>query len=127
MVSIEKLAAMFARDRESARDEISRFKVAFEKDAAHALSWGTSVFEAAANERVNTQLIEYINNEVGLIEKVLIDNMIDLVTSKVLYGAKYPPQSTSPTSNLIVQYELAAWARVLAKLNNYKSFPDTTP
>lgn len=125
MVKIERLAGKFERDRESARDELSKFKVAFEKDAAYALSWGTSVFIAAGKERVCDQLIQFMDGNASADPTVLLANMTDLVLSKVLYRAKYPPQSTSPTSNLMEQYEMAAWAEALATLNDYKSYPGT--
>lgn len=125
MVKIERLVSKFVRDREMAQDELARFKEAFDRDAAHALTWGTSVFVAAGKERVYNQLIQFMGGNETIDPNVLLANMTDLVMDKVLYRAKYPPSSTSPTSNLMEQYEMAAWAQVLATLNDYKSYPGT--
>ena len=125
MITLERLAEKFMGERDCAQDELVKFQEAFQKDAAYALTWGTSVFDAAGRERVYDQLIQFWmgNKDVDCV--VLLSNMIDLVTDKVLYRAKYPPSSTSPTSNLMEQYEMAAWARVLSDLNYYKSYPSS--
>lgn len=122
MVNIEKLAGRFERDRESAQHEISRFKVAFDKDPRYALSWGTSVFIAVAKVRACDWVCGYMHNNAHVDPVEHITNMTDLIMDRILYSAKYPPQSTSPTSNLMEQYEMAAWAEALAILNNYKSY-----
>lgn len=119
------MLSKFVRERESAQDELVKFQEAFQKDAAHALSWGTSVFIAAGKERVCDQLIQFIDGNASADPAVLLANMTDLVLDKVLHRAKYPPQSTSPTSNLMEQYEMAAWADALTTLNNYKSYLGT--
>lgn len=118
-MNIERLLSKFVRDRESAQEELVKFQEAFQKDAAYALSWGTSVFVAAGKERVYNQLIQF------MADNRTHDCLTDIVLDKVLSTAKYPPQSTSPTSNLMEQYEMAAWANVLTTLNNYKSYPSS--
>ena len=122
MITLEILVSRFKRGRDSAQDDLVKFQEAFQKDAAHALSWGTYVFVAAGKERVYNQLIQFMDGNAPVDSAVLLANMTDLVLDKVLNRAKYPPQSTSPTSNLMEQYEMAAWANVLSDLNNYKSY-----
>lgn len=123
-MNIERLLSKFVRERESAQEELAKFQEAFQKDAAHALSWGTSVFVAAGKERVYNQLIQFMDTT-RHDPAVVLANMADLVLDRVLHRAKYPPQSTSPTSNLMEQYEMAAWANVLTTLNDYKSYPSS--
>jgi hypothetical protein len=124
-MNIQRLLSKFVRERDSAQEELAKFQEAFQKDAAHALSWGTSVFVAAGKERVYNQLIQFMNGNESADPAAVLSNMTDLVLDKVLHRAKYPPQSTSPTSNLMEQYEMAAWANVLTTLNDYKSYPSS--
>ena len=126
-MNIQRLAEKFKRERESAQDDLVKFQRAFQKDAAHALSWGTYVFVAAGKERVYNQLIKFMDGALPYRpdSDVLIAKMTDLVLDIVLNRAKYHPPSTSPTSNLMEQYEMAAWAYVLTTLNDYKSYPGT--
>ncbi len=52
------------------------------------------------------------------------DNVVAIITDRVIHKAKYPAQSTSPTSNLIEQYELATWADILSDLNSLKDIEE---
>jgi len=103
----------FQRDLVSVQAEIAEFTQKMAVDAAYTLSWGTSVFQAAAKERVLKQVLASI--EQG-------DDVVDMVTDRVLSKAKSPAQSTSPTSNLIEQYELAALAEVLSAIKDVQEF-----
>lgn len=103
----EYIVRRFQRDLVSVQAEIAEFTEKMAVDAAYTLTWGTSVFQAAAKERVLKQVLNAI--EQG-------DNVVAFVTDRVIHKAKYPAQSTSPTSNLIEQYELAALADVLSAI-----------
>ncbi len=103
----------FQRDLVNVQAEIAEFTAKMAVDAAYTLTWGTSVFQAAAKERVLKQVLKAI--EQG-------DDVMAIVTDHVIHKAKYPAQSTSPTSNLIEQYELAAMAEVLSTIKNVQEF-----
>jgi len=103
----------FQRDLVGVQAEIAEFTAKMAVDAAYTLSWGTSVFQAAAKERVLKQVLNAI--EQG-------DDVVAIITDRVIHKAKYPAQSTSPTSNLIEQYELAALAEVLSAIKDVQQF-----
>lgn len=118
MTKQDFLVKRFQWKLEQAQSDILEFVGKVQHDAAYALSWSNSVFSVAAKERVYKQVLNSIN------EGTDVDTIIGGVTDRVLHKAKYPAQSTSPTSNLIEQYELAAWAEVLSDLQSYKETVD---
>jgi len=109
----EYITNRFQRDLVSVQAEIAEFTAKMAVDAAYTLTWGTSVFQAAAKERVLKQVLHAI--EQG-------DNVVAIITDRVIHKAKYPAQSTSPTSNLVEQYELAALAEVLSAIKDVQEF-----
>ena len=110
MNTTERLLFRFNSQAESCQARLDKFVSKFAEDPAYALSWGTEAFQAAASLRVLKQVIGALNEEGTL------DNIRSTLTDRVMHKAKYPPQSTSPTSNLIEQYELAAYAEILSDL-----------
>ena len=118
------LTKRFQRKLDEAQSEVAAFVGKVQHDAAYALSWSNSVFQAAAKERVYKQVIASIKDSVSEDGELDLSNIIGMVTDRVLHKAKYPAQSTSPTSNLIEQYELATWADILSDLNSLKDIED---
>ena len=118
------LTKRFQRKLDEAQSEIAVFVGKVQHDAAYALSWSNSVFQAAAKERVYKQVIASIKDSVSEDGELDLSNIIGMVTDRVLHKAKYPAQSTSPTSNLIEQYELATWADILSDLNSLKDIEE---
>ncbi len=106
-----QLLKRFKSQAESVQSRLDKFAADFAKDPAHALSWGTDTFQAAAKMTVLKQIINALENGNGN-----LDNIRSTLMDRVLHKSKYPPQSTSPTSNLIEQYELAACADILGDL-----------
>jgi hypothetical protein len=47
-----------------------------------------------------------------------LDQARDTLMDRVMNKARYPAQSTSPTSNLMEQYEAAAYAEALDELKH---------
>ena len=109
------LLERFQRQAEGETTAIEKFKVALDRDPAYALSWGTGVFAAAAKLRVLKQLINVLGDGAATAEDVH-----SLMMANILHKSQYPAQSSSPTSNLIEQYELAACAEIIADLPRYK-------
>lgn len=92
--------------------KIEKFSQELLVDPAYSLAWGDEAFRTAAELRVLKQLVNDLGEEQATIKQITA-----ALTIRVLYGAKYPSHSTSPTSNLIAQYELAACASLLAELD----------
>lgn len=106
-----KLLKRFQSQADSAQARLDKFAVEFAKDPAYALSWGTDAFQHAAQLRVLKQIIAALTDGDGNLE-----NIRSTMMDRVLHKSRYPAQSTSPTSNLIEQYELAACAEILSDL-----------
>ena len=106
-----KLLKRFQSHAQSAQAQLDKFMADFHKDPAYALIWSTDTFKHAAQLRVYKQIIAAL--EEG---HANVDNIRATMMDRVLHKSKYPAQSTSPTSNLIEQYELAACAEILSDL-----------
>jgi len=109
----QKLLAKLQRELETLQESLDKFATKFAEDPAYALSWGHDTFEKAARQRKVRGVI------VALESGKTIADVRELLTSDVLHRAKYPAHSTSVTSNLIEQYELAASADLLSDLRHY--------
>ena len=109
----QRLLFRFNSQAETCQARLDKFTTRFAEDPAYALSWGTEAFQAAASLRVVKQILAALNSEDS---KATLENIRSTLTDRVMHKAKYPPQSTSPTSNLIEQYELAACAEILSDL-----------
>jgi hypothetical protein len=106
-----KLLQRFQRQADAAQARLDKFAEDFAKDPAHALSWGLDSFKNAAELRVLKQIIAALEDGTATIDDIRATMM-----DRILHRSKYPPQSTSPTSNLIEQYELAACAEIFSDL-----------
>jgi hypothetical protein len=88
----------------------------FAENPANAMSWGGTYFTHAA---------EY-NAAVGVKQMFedgyTVDAMRAVVMRDVMHKAKYPARSTSPTSNLMEQEELAASTKLLGYLDGSELF-----
>ena len=107
----DKLLKRFQNQVESCQTKLDKFAIDFAKDPAYALSWGNETFASAAKIRVLKQIVAALENG-----DATLDNIRSTMMDRVLHKSKYPAQSTSPTSNLIEQYELAACADILSDL-----------
>ena len=110
------LLAKYTRLAEAETASIEKFKRALDKDPGYALTWSLDAFAAAAKLTILNQIIAALHNEDTTAEHIRATLM-----DRVMHKSKYPPQSTSPTSNLIEQYELAACAEIVSELRYYKS------
>jgi len=109
----QKLLAKLQREMEGLQESMDKFAAAFEKDPAYTLSWSQVTFEQAARQRKMRGIIAALERNVSIAQ------IRELLTSDVIHKSKYPAHSTSPTSNLIEQYELAASAALLSDLEYY--------
>jgi len=106
-----RLLSKYQRQVEAQQDRINKFKLELDKDPAHALTWGLEAFRSAATLKVLNQIVAAL--EAGNAD---VDNIRSTLMDRVLHRSKYPAQSTSPTSNLMEQYELSACAEILSDL-----------
>ena len=106
-----KLLVRFQRQVSSQEASIAKFKAEMDKDPAHALTWSLDAFRSAATLKVLNQIVASL--EAGHAD---VDNIKATLMDRVLHRSKYPAQSTSPTSNLMEQYELSACAEILSDL-----------
>jgi hypothetical protein len=105
----------FTAQAEQAQAKIDKFQAELSKDPAHALTWSNGVFQSAARLKVANMLVEAFSPREGAHEYT-VANAVSHLTDRVMGMARYPAQSTSPTSNLMEQYEAAAFAEALDEL-----------
>jgi hypothetical protein len=110
-----KALKKFSAIAEQAQAQIDKFKAELDKDPAYALSWGLNAFQSAARLKVAKMLIVAFTECKGE-TLCTIEQARDTLMDRVMHKARYPAQSTSPTSNLMEQYEAAAFAEALDEL-----------
>lgn len=101
------------RHLESTQATIERFKEKLNEDPHHALSWSLDAFHASSKAWVLKDCINHL--ERGVSAKDLKQILVGVVINK----GRYPAQSTSPTSNLIEQYDLAAASEIVSDLEYF--------
>jgi hypothetical protein len=107
----------FTAIAEQAQKQIDKFKAELDKDPAYALSWGLGAFQSAARLKIANMLVYAFTPREG--ETVCtIAQARETLMDRVMNKARYPAQSTSPTSNLMEQYEAAAYAEALDELKH---------
>jgi hypothetical protein len=110
-----KALKKFTAIAEQAQEQIDKFKAALDKDPAHALSWGLDAFHNAARLQVASMLVYGFTPKEGS-PVYTVEQAREFLMDRVLNKARWPAQSTSPTSNLMEQYEAAAYAEALDEL-----------
>jgi len=108
----EKALNKFTAIVEQAQANIDKFKEQLDKDPAHALSWGLDAFHNAARLKIASMLVYAFTPREGSSAST-IQEAREFLMDRVMNKARYPAQSTSPTSNLMEQYEAAAYAEAL--------------
>jgi hypothetical protein len=97
----------FAGMADRAKLRLDEFAVKFANDPAHAFTWSSSAFQDAARLSVFSEIAE---------SPICFYDVADarnVLAKKIVEKSRSPAQSTSPTSNLMKQYELAAWVEAL--------------
>jgi hypothetical protein len=106
----------------SATKDIEEYAAKVLKDPAHALSWGSGAFEAAATIKVWSEVKQWLaaaeERKGDLTPETVVAKIVEQMTREALRGALYPARSTSVTSNLMEQEVLAARARLLDDLKS---------
>ena len=108
----EKALKKFTAVAEQAQVAIDKFKEELDKDPAYALNWGLTAFQSAARLKVASMLVYAFTPREGTSAST-IQEAREFLMDRVMNKARYPAQSTSPTSNLMEQYESAAYAEAL--------------
>jgi len=115
-MSKDALIVKLKRREASANVIMVNFKSNLEKNPAYALSWGLDAFAAAAMLKITEQMLNALTSETCSVK-----SLYELLMDRVRNRSKYPPQSTSPTSNLMEQYELAACSEIADDCERYLS------
>jgi hypothetical protein len=110
-----KALKKFTAIAEQAQESIDKFKEQLDKDPAHALSWGLDAFHNAARLRVANMLVYGFTPKDGS-PVYTVEQARDFLTDRIMSKARWPAQSTSPTANLMEQYEAAAYTEALDEL-----------
>jgi hypothetical protein len=118
VITVDKLMSRYESDIRSNEEKIAKFAEAVQLDPSYTLSWSQDIFAAAAEIKILNQVRDYLNHEVDHPSNAPVSNLIDMLTDKVIHGAKYPSFSSSTTSNLISQYETASAAMILSNLRS---------
>ena len=96
-----------------AKVDVAKFAADIQTDrSAYHFEWASGAMKSAAYGNVSAQIYNALLNGA-----TLWDMQSDL-TGRIQHGAKYPEFSTSPTSNLMSQYTLSAYADYLETINN---------
>lgn len=110
-----KALKRFTQMADQAQAQCDKFAESFAKDPAYALSWGNDVFKNAARLKVAKMLVYAFTEREG--DTVCtVDQARETCLDRVMNKARYPAQSTSPTSNLMEQFEAAAYAEALDEM-----------
>lgn len=107
-----KALKKFTQMAEQAQAQCDKFAAEFAKDPSYALSWSNSVFQNAARLSVAKSLVYVFTPREGENE-CTVEQARNILMGRVMNKARYPAQSTSPTSNLMEQFEAAACAEAL--------------
>jgi hypothetical protein len=110
-----KALKKFTALAEQAQVQCDKFAKSFAEDPGYALSWGNGVFQSAARLKVAKMLVYAFTEREGE-TTCTVEQARDTLLDRVMNKARYPAQSTSPTSNLMEQYEAAAYAEALDEL-----------
>lgn len=91
-----------------------------------AMRWADATFTAAAEHSVASALLVTLTADslAALGNSKLLKNMQGWLLESIQNGAKYPPRSTSVSSNMIEQELLAAKAKEYEVLCHYKELVD---
>jgi hypothetical protein len=112
MMMTEKALKKFTAMADQAQEAIDKFKADLDKDPSHALTWGLDAFQNAARLKVASMLVYGFTPREGT-STCTIQEAREFLMDRVMNKARYPAQSTSPTSNLMEQYEAAAYTEAL--------------
>lgn len=123
----ELIWGALAAEAERMARQLSEFIEKIINNPLYALSWANGSFETAAQLSVHyttlSRLVESFNSEydaLPFVEKLNL--VIEELRKDVWRGARWPQQSTSPTSNVANQFEVSAKAEMLEKLENFIKF-----
>ncbi len=113
-MNTEKFIEKLNREVRKCNATLEEWKENFEKDPAYAFKWGSEAVEASARVTIYSRVLASLTGE----EAKSLELVAKIATANVMQAARFPAQSTSPMSNLVSQYELGAWARIVEWLED---------
>lgn len=93
-----------------------KFAEDFAKNPQYTMSWSGKYFDHAAQYNVAKQIQAMFENGTS------VEDMLSVAMREVMHKAKWPANSTSPTSNLCDTTELSVWTKVAGYLNGSEMF-----
>ncbi len=111
---------------ENANLKLSKHAVKVAMTPVDAMRWADSTFTAAAEHSVACALLATLTMDslAALGNGKLLKNMQGWLLESIQNGAKYPPRSTSVSSNMIEQEVVAAKAKEYEILSKYAEMVD---
>jgi hypothetical protein len=110
--SLELLKQHYEEQIADCNDTLAEWGTKFNDNPLYAFEWSLGAIACAARLIVAEEILGAIEGGVATRKTILKH-----AEKQALNGAKYPPQSTSPTSNLAAQYKTAAWADAVEVFN----------
>lgn len=127
----DTLREHLGRNQDSAQQQmeksIAKLAETEPHEVAYHLGWLTDLYQESARYEVYGRILAAID-PVHLEQnpsRVTWDSVREYVDGEVNRMGRYPNQSTSPCSNLIERYKLAAWAEVQEKMMNIAKYGET--
>ncbi len=102
--------------REQTRDAMAKLQRGADTGAygiAYELRWSAGLFACAAEAGVQESILRAVWEREGTDNPVTLAHIRKHILDQAIRGARFPENSTSPTSNLVRQLETAEWARLL--------------
>jgi hypothetical protein len=109
---LERLRRHYEAEIAECNEALEKWRMKFADNPLFAFEWSLGAIGSAASLIVAEEILGAIDGGVATRKTILKH-----AEKRVMTGALYPPQSTSPTSNLAAQYKTAAWANAVELLS----------
>jgi predicted nucleic acid-binding Zn ribbon protein len=98
---------------------IADFKQSLDRDAAYAMEWSDSLFQATARKHVAEGALQLLKNVEAdpMFALAAMPKLERWATENALRGARNPQRSTSAASNAMAQAKTEAFAELAEKLD----------
>ena len=119
--TIKKFVRVQKLQAELNQETINSFAIRVVNEPAKAFEWSNDSFRAFAFLQIRQIVIAQLDETEDCQPTMeTLENLIARFQGRVITNATYPSHSTSPTSNLIAQYTLAAYAELLGLMQELR-------
>lgn len=114
---INALLATIAWELETSEQFLAKFAEEVKADPTHALEWSDSAFQKAARRKAYQHLEKALHNHGNVTQREALELYVKRMEDDVLRAASHSiSNSSSPTSNLMLQATLREEAQLLVYL-----------